>query len=412
MKRLAIHLFGFVRTFKDTYDNFKLNILNINMQDYEIDIFIHTWDKYNSNNTLKEKFDLWHKDLDYYPTMNEKKLTQDDIILINHIYKPKKILIETLEEGVYGHPITLDKVSNLRKAYEKENNFKYDAFLYTRCDIMFKTPIRILGYINYWKDNAILDTKIIWCGHSSFSRMAIADPRIVTECNIFWFTKYDINANDMYHHCPNNINKFLWIPIDYLLNRDFKIWREKYIDYRANELTYIRKDVLIKKDDEILKLKLRNEDLENNWTKKTTLELANLEQDLIIKKLQSKKLAKSLGIKINMDYSRVIFIQTNSAIQRIQNHLAYKLGQVIIDNSKSLWGYIRMFYVLSYIKDKHKKEQVGYQNSIKDNPNLILPPLETYPDYNEALKLKNSFTYKLGQALIQANKNWYRGGVY
>ncbi|MDX2333307.1 hypothetical protein IRA69_06340 [Campylobacter hepaticus] len=146
--------------------------------------------------------------------------------------------------------------------------------------------------------------------------------------------------------------------------------------------------------------------------KKTTLELANLEQDLIIKKLQSKKLAKSLGIKINMDYSRVIFIQTNSAIQRIQNHLAYKLGQVIIDNSKSLWGYIRMFYVLSYIKDKHKKEQVGYQNSIKDNPNLILPPLETYPDYNEALKLKNSFTYKLGQALIQANKNWYRGGVY
>ncbi|MPV93380.1 sugar transferase, partial [Campylobacter hepaticus] len=136
----------------------------------------------------------------------------------------------------------------------------------------------------------------------------------------------------------------------------------------------------------------------------------NLEQDLIIKKLQSKKLAKSLGIKINMDYSRVIFIQTNSAIQRIQNHLAYKLGQVIIDNSKSLWGYIRMFYVLSYIKDKHKKEQVGYQNSIKDNPNLILPPLETYPDYNEALKLKNSFTYKLGQALIQANKNWYRGG--
>ncbi|ENQ0352940.1 sugar transferase, partial [Campylobacter jejuni] len=41
---------------------------------------------------------------------------------------------------------------------------------------------------------------------------------------------------------------------------------------------------------------------------------------------------------------------------------------------------------------------------------LALPPLETYPDYNEALKEKECFTYKLGEALIQASKNWYGGG--
>ncbi|EAI5147857.1 alpha-2,3-sialyltransferase, partial [Campylobacter jejuni] len=33
-----------------------------------------------------------------------------------------------------------------------------------------------------------------------------------------------------------------------------------------------------------------------------------------------------------------------------------------------------------------------------------------YPDYNEALKEKECFTYKLGEALIQASKNWYGGG--
>ncbi len=43
-KKLAIHFFGFIRTFRDTYDNFKLNILDVNSQDYEIDIFIHTWE--------------------------------------------------------------------------------------------------------------------------------------------------------------------------------------------------------------------------------------------------------------------------------------------------------------------------------------------------------------------------------
>ncbi|EAJ7529401.1 sugar transferase [Campylobacter jejuni subsp. doylei] len=147
-------------------------------------------------------------------------------------------------------------------------------------------------------------------------------------------------------------------------------------------------------------------------TKKQRLELANLEQDLVIKKLESKKLAKSLGIKMSIINPKITFIQANSAKTRIQNHLSYKLGQALIENSKSILGYIRMLYVLSYIKDKHKFEQKAYEEKIKENPNLALPPLETYPDYNEALKEKECFTYKLGLALIEANKKWYGGGVY
>ncbi|HEG2600324.1 TPA: alpha-2,3-sialyltransferase, partial [Campylobacter jejuni] len=47
---------------------------------------------------------------------------------------------------------------------------------------------------------------------------------------------------------------------------------------------------------------------------------------------------------------------------------------------------------------------------VKKNPNLALPPLESYPDYNEALKEKECFTYKLGEAFIKASKNWCGGG--
>ncbi|ECR2473171.1 sugar transferase [Campylobacter coli] len=158
------------------------------------------------------------------------------------------------------------------------------------------------------------------------------------------------------------------------------------------------------------KTTLQNE-LNSFPIKKQRLELANLEQDLVVKKLESKKLAKSLGIKMSIINPKITFIQANSAKARIQNHLSYKLGQTLIENSKSILGYIRMPYVLSYIKDKHKFEQKAYEEKIKENPNLALPPLETYPDYNEALKEKECFTYKLGEALMQANKNWY-GGVY
>ncbi|WP_052835775.1 hypothetical protein [Campylobacter jejuni] len=157
------------------------------------------------------------------------------------------------------------------------------------------------------------------------------------------------------------------------------------------------------------KTTLQNE-LNSLPVKKQHLELANLEQDLVIKKLESKKLAKSLGIKMSIINPKITFIQANSAKARIQNHLSYKLGQALITNSKSLWGYIRMPYVLSYIKDKHKFEQESYEEKIKQNPNLVLPPLESYPDYKEALKEKECFTYKLGEEFIKASKNWYGGG--
>ena len=70
-----------------------------------------------------------------------------------------------------------------------------------------------------------------------------------------------------------------------------------------------------------------------------------------------------------------------------------------------------MPYVLSYIKDMHKKEQIAYNEKIKANPSLKLPPIESYPDYNEAIKLKNHLSYKFGEALIKANnKGFITGG--
>ncbi|WP_236847388.1 hypothetical protein [Campylobacter devanensis] len=98
-------------------------------------------------------------------------------------------------------------------------------------------------------------------------------------------------------------------------------------------------------------------------------------------------------------------ISDSTAKSRIKNQLSYKLGQAMIENSKSIWGYIRMPYILSYIKDMHKKEQIAYNEKIKANPSLKLPPLETYPDYNEAIKIKEHLSYKLGEAMIEADKS-------
>lgn len=135
-----------------------------------------------------------------------------------------------------------------------------------------------------------------------------------------------------------------------------------------------------------------------NNTLNSALQHSLQTKDQTIKKLENK--IKDVEFKLYFKTAKI----------RIQNHLAYKLGSALIENSKSIFGYIRMPYVLSYIRDKYRLEQKRYEENIKRYPELTLPPLESYPDYKEALKEKECFTYKLGEALIRADKEWYKGG--
>ncbi|ECR0968342.1 hypothetical protein F0983_09245, partial [Campylobacter coli] len=139
---------------------------------------------------------------------------------------------------------------------------------------------------------------------------------------------------------------------------------------------------------------------------KYKLQIADLCTNNKIANQQNQDLLK----KINENACFIYIEEHESAKLRVREHLAYKLGQAMIVNSKTLLGYIKMPFVLSYIKDKHKQEQKIYQEKIKKDPSLKLPPLESYSDYKEALKEKRCLTYKLGESLIKANKTWYKGG--
>ncbi len=192
------------------------------------------------------------------------------------------------------------------------------------------------------------------------------------------------------------------------IHSSLKILRELY---DGGELNSIQHDKYI----ELLNVYITNQTTQiqnlNNTLNKTIKEKDNIINSNInhINQLQS-NMQENLT-QLNQTQSKLSFqIKYGTAKSRIQNQLSYKLGQAMIINSKSLLGYIRMPFVLSYIKDKHKQEQKIYQEKIKKNPSLKLPPLESYPDYKEALKLKNHLSYKLGQALIKANKTWYKGG--
>ncbi|TLD87542.1 glycosyltransferase [Helicobacter sp. MIT 05-5294] len=102
---------------------------------------------------------------------------------------------------------------------------------------------------------------------------------------------------------------------------------------------------------------------------------------------------------------------TTYGYERIRYHLAYKLGYCIIANYQSLLGCLKLPFLLALIALRHKKEARFYQKIIKLHPHLKLPPLESYEDYQSALLEKQTFSYCLGEALIEACKTFYKGGI-
>ncbi|EPZ7491348.1 hypothetical protein ACXR8B_000992 [Campylobacter jejuni] len=131
-----------------------------------------------------------------------------------------------------------------------------------------------------------------------------------------------------------------------------------------------------------------------------TLEIKN--QELRNQTNQIHNLNKTLNFQNNYGKAKI----------RIQNQLSYKLGQALIINSKSVLGFLSLPFIILSIVISHKQEQKAYKFKVKKNPNLALPPLSSYDDYNEALKIKNHFSYQLGEEFIKASKNWYKGGLF
>ncbi|HJE66648.1 MAG TPA: hypothetical protein K8V51_06265 [Campylobacter avium] len=137
-----------------------------------------------------------------------------------------------------------------------------------------------------------------------------------------------------------------------------------------------------------LKLSFLEEKVKRKVLKNKILEkdLGFTHKDILENKILNQKV-KDLENLLSSIQSPQVNIHTSAKL-RVQKHLAYKLGLALIENSKSIKGYIRMPFILSYIKDKHKAEQKAYNEKISKNPSLKLPSLDSYPDYEAALKEK------------------------
>lgn len=110
-------------------------------------------------------------------------------------------------------------------------------------------------------------------------------------------------------------------------------------------------------------------------------------------------------------YIGSFFKDNKQSIQRTKYHLSYKLGYAFIECAKNKKRLPLLPFNLLKIYIQHKKLARRFQKDLQTKPYLKLPPLQSYDDYHsEGVKVKNTYSYKIGQALIHAQKNWHKGG--
>ncbi|AJC85835.1 SGNH/GDSL hydrolase family protein [Campylobacter sp. RM16704] len=100
-----------------------------------------------------------------------------------------------------------------------------------------------------------------------------------------------------------------------------------------------------------------------------------------------------------------IYINQNSKLYgaslRIKERLSYKLGEIIVKNSKTYIGCLKIPFELRKVKKEYFKHQKEQKN---------LPPLKAYADYKHAQIAKTHLPYLLGNALLQASRTPFKIG--
>lgn len=123
-----------------------------------------------------------------------------------------------------------------------------------------------------------------------------------------------------------------------------------------------------------------------NFSKELKLDRERIKNNIEL----TKKLSNSIDFLLEYEeYSKKG--QLYNMINKSCNHLSYKIGIILIHNSKTFIGILKIPIKIIVCLYHHQHHTENYYN-------------------NHSNAIKESFAYKLGKSFIKASKNWYKGG--
>ncbi len=196
--KVAIQLFGHLRTYDKCYQRLFMCLAD----NYDCDVFVHTWD------TLDHNTQTWHN------YRIDKKVSIENIKqIVEECYQPKLYKIDTqkyIEEGniiannkaisLFGMHMMLYSMAEsnkLRQQYEKTSNIKYDYIVFIRPDVELWTPLNLESFIDSTKPNE-LNNSFYFGGFFKYKNI-LNDWRAIGGSDVLFFGTSDV-INKMFEH--------------------------------------------------------------------------------------------------------------------------------------------------------------------------------------------------------------------
>ena len=173
---------------------------------------------------------------------------------------------------------------------------------------------------------------------------------------------------------------------------------------------------------------LRNNPVTGQWTKEQTLKYSNIPNDDFKYTYNQNEFLSPKAIEEKLD-----------SLNTAQEKLEFVYNAIYCNKNKNRFAYFKdMPYDIPLPKYENKFKSLKFEEIDEAKPQPTPPAPKPTPqstpqeieikalkeklaqkeqeiknlqiDYQKALKIKNHLSYKLGEALIRANKNWYKGG--
>ncbi len=129
MPKIALCIYGQIRSFDLVKESLKNNLIDI----YDMDIFIHFWNRYDDSIKVNDNQFNHENGAIEYGNFNETNI--DEVL---NFLKPKSFKIEEPIEYAKNTEsmfYSIEQSNNLKKEYEMRYNFEYDIVLRSRIDL-------------------------------------------------------------------------------------------------------------------------------------------------------------------------------------------------------------------------------------------------------------------------------------
>lgn len=198
MKKVAIQLFGHLRSYKNTYESLFRNVVQPQViRGYDVDVFIHTWDETD------------HATVTWHNTKGEQRgrgVTSDIVDEVRKLYQPKSMLMESQLD--VSDDIIIEKIagisrsfkgfvnaayteymgSKIRRDYAAENAIHYDWVIVTRPDIFFYSPFIVDDFLKvYGEYHWDIPKNGVFFAYNPFARGLVEDKYMIGGSDLCFF---------------------------------------------------------------------------------------------------------------------------------------------------------------------------------------------------------------------------------